>query len=293
MSGDDSTSLHSHTLLPDMAIHGPPPPVDWFFILPVTLCGFATATVAVIATLFANDVDFQDAVPHIEFAKAMLKNHFLFSQNKGTDSKVVASSRRTNTMDITDIVSSSKEDKSQTPPSPTPRSLKKVATNAKSKGGKQSQKQDDQATTIEADKDSTPQCLGSGVNNKYIKDSLPPSCTMDNVWRRLYISALAHFAARYGNPWSISSEQFRSALQEIWDMVYGGDIEHTVTASGLVFHITCYTMDAVPRIEFAKAMLKKNHFLFSQNKGTDSKSRLWRSPLVLQTFAHHFNYIQG
>ncbi|KAF9228555.1 hypothetical protein BS17DRAFT_197610 [Gyrodon lividus] len=42
-------------------------------------------------------------------------------------------------------------------------------------------------------------------------------------------------------------------------------------------------------------MLKKNRFLFSQNKGTDSKvwSGLWRSSLVLQTFAHHFNYIQG
>ncbi|KAF9226995.1 hypothetical protein BS17DRAFT_806975, partial [Gyrodon lividus] len=257
---------------------------------------------------------------------------------RNASTMVMTSSRRTNTMDITKIVSGSEEDESQTPPSPT-RSLKKVATNAKSKGGKQSQKRDEQ----DEDCDSTSQLTqpppskqaktalrstsgtqhsGSGVNNKYIKDDLPPGCTTDNVWRQLYISALAHFAAGYGNPWSIPSEQFKSTLQEIWDAVYGGNIKHdVVTAGGPVFQIAKQSLnnwrggfataavavittlfandvdfsDAAQRIEFSKAMLKKNHFLFSQNKGTDSKawSRLWRSSLVLQTFAHHFNYIQG
>ncbi|KAF9228554.1 hypothetical protein BS17DRAFT_772112 [Gyrodon lividus] len=86
-------------------------------------------------------------------------------------------------MDITKIVSGSEEDKSQTPPSPTPRSLKKVATNAKSKEVKQSRKRDEQ----DEDCDSTSQLTqpppskqakmalhstsgtqrsGSGVNNK-------------------------------------------------------------------------------------------------------------------------------
>ncbi|KAI6016072.1 hypothetical protein BKA83DRAFT_4129108 [Pisolithus microcarpus] len=49
------------------------------------------------------------------------------------------------------------------------------------------------------------------------------------------------------------------------------------------------------RIKFAKAMLTRKHFLYGQNRSTDSKawSRLWRSPFVLQMFTHHFNYIQG
>ncbi|KIJ10328.1 hypothetical protein PAXINDRAFT_16670 [Paxillus involutus ATCC 200175] len=42
-------------------------------------------------------------------------------------------------------------------------------------------------------------------------------------------------------------------------------------------------------------MLKKNRFLFEQHRGLDKKtwSGMWRSPFVLQTFAHHFNFIQG
>lgn len=84
---------------------------------------------------------------------------------------------------------------------------------------------------------SGPQRLGSGVNNKYIKDDLPPGCTTDNIWRRLYISTLAHFAAGYHNPWSIPSDKFRAALQEIWDTVYAGNIEHIIMANGPVYQI--------------------------------------------------------
>ncbi|KAF9233391.1 hypothetical protein BU15DRAFT_80144 [Melanogaster broomeanus] len=223
---------------------------------------------------------------------------------RNTSAKVAASSRQTDTMDITEIVSGSEEDESETPPSPVPRSLKKVATNAKPKGGKLSRKQDDQGDDCNSTSQPRPspskraktaphsasgaQRSGSGVNNKYIKNDLPPGCTTDN---------------------------------EIWDTVYGGDIEHIVTVNGPVFQIAKQSLnnwrggfataavavittlfandvdfgDAAQRIEFAKAMLNKNRFLFGQNKGTDSKawSGLWRSPLVLQTFAHHFNYIQG
>ncbi|KAF9238352.1 hypothetical protein BU15DRAFT_75286 [Melanogaster broomeanus] len=243
---------------------------------------------------------------------------------RNTSAKVAASSRQTDTMDITEIVSGSEEDESETPPSPIPRSLKKVATNANPKGGKLSRKRDDRGDDCDSTSQPRPppskraktaprstsgaQRSGSGVNNKYIKNDLPPGCTTDNVWRRLYISALAHFAAGYGNPWSIRSEQFRSTLQEIWDTVYGGDIEHVVTVNGPVFQIAKQSLnnwrggfataavavittlfandvdfeDAAQCIEFAKAMLKKNRFLFSQNKGTDSKawSGLWRSPLI-------------
>lgn len=85
---------------------------------------------------------------------------------------------------------------------------------------------------------------GSGVNNKYVKDDLPPGCTTDNVWRRLYISTLAHFAAGYSNPWSIPSEIFRAALQEIWDTVYADNINYTVVVSGPVYQIVSYCIQS-------------------------------------------------
>ncbi|KAF8837099.1 hypothetical protein BDN67DRAFT_1014127 [Paxillus ammoniavirescens] len=128
---------------------------------------------------------------------------------------------------------------------------------------------------------------GSGVNNKYVKDDLPPGSTVDNIW----------------------------------DAVYGGEIEHTVTIGGPVYHIAKQSLNnwrsgfaaatvAVittffandtdlenpdQRVEFAKSMLKKSRFLFNQNRGMDNKawSGLWRAPFVLQTFAHQFNFIQG
>ncbi|KAI6019024.1 hypothetical protein BKA83DRAFT_4495886 [Pisolithus microcarpus] len=53
--------------------------------------------------------------------------------------------------------------------------------------------------------------------------------------------------------------------------------------------------DPEQHVAFAKAMLKRNCFLFSQNRGMDNKtwSGPWRAPFMLQTFVHHFNFIQG
>ncbi|KIJ16002.1 hypothetical protein PAXINDRAFT_11042, partial [Paxillus involutus ATCC 200175] len=168
---------------------------------------------------------------------------------------------------------------------------------------------------------STSQRSGSGVNKKYVKDDLPPGSTVDNIWRRVFISTLAHFTGGYDNPWTIPSDQFALVLQRIWDAVYGGKIEHTVTVGGPVYHIAKQSLnnwrsgfaaaavavittffandidfeDPNQCVKFAKVMLKKSRFLFSQNRGMDNKawSGLWRAPFVLQAFAHHFNFIQG
>ncbi|KAG6375002.1 hypothetical protein JVT61DRAFT_3779 [Boletus reticuloceps] len=42
-------------------------------------------------------------------------------------------------------------------------------------------------------------------------------------------------------------------------------------------------------------MLERNRFLYKQDKGNDSMgwSGMWRAPMVLQTFAHHLNYLHG
>ncbi|KIJ06885.1 hypothetical protein PAXINDRAFT_19912, partial [Paxillus involutus ATCC 200175] len=165
------------------------------------------------------------------------------------------------------------------------------------------------------------QLSGSGANNKYINSDLPSGCLTANVWRRVYISALAHFAAGYQDPWTIHDEDFKNALQLIWDEVYKNSIKHTVVVGGPVYYVAKQNLriwrtgfaaaavtvitaffahdsdfkDAEQRTEFSAAMLKKNRFLFEQNCGLDKKtwSGMWRSPFVLQTFAHHFNFIQG
>ncbi|KAF8546587.1 hypothetical protein OG21DRAFT_1527732 [Imleria badia] len=141
----------------------------------------------------------------------------------------------------------------------------------------------------------------SGVNKKFVNNDLPLGATTDNTWRQLFISALAHFASRYDNPWAILSDKFISVLQQIWNAVYEGKIKHVVTNDGPVYHIARQALNnwrsgfAAAAIAFAKAMLQKNRFLFSESRGTDKKawSGLWRGLFVLQTFAHHFNFIQG
>ncbi|KAI6003077.1 hypothetical protein EDD15DRAFT_2192468 [Pisolithus albus] len=248
--------------------------------------------------------------------------------------------RRTEAMDVVEVVSGSEVDEWVSPPPLviTAPSVKNSGVSGKTVRAVSDSKKRTQQNEIDAGESgssappskrsktsqrstSASQRSGSGVNNKYVKGDLPPGSTVDNIWRRVFISALAHFAATYDNPWTIPSERFTSVLQVIWDTVYNGKIEHTVTISGPVFHIAKQSLnnwrggfaaaamavittlfandtnfeDPEQRVAFAKAMLKRNRFLFSQNRGTDNKtwSGLWRAPFVLQTFAHHFNYIQG
>ncbi|KIJ08324.1 hypothetical protein PAXINDRAFT_158173 [Paxillus involutus ATCC 200175] len=225
-----------------------------------------------------------------------------------------AATRQTGSMGIAEIVSSSELDEFSPAPPPTPSCIpyKKRSTRrptsqqAPRSKGKPSMKRaqsdqpddDSDGTSVAAPPSkraktaprsiSGPQRSGSGVNNKYIKDDLPHGCTNDNVWRRLFLSALAHFMAGYDDPWTIPSEKFRLVLQVIWDTVYGGDIEHVVTLNGPVYQIakqsvnnwrggfaaaavsivaTFFTHDP----DFGDAMLKKNRFLYDQNRGVDSK----------------------
>ncbi|KAF9241306.1 hypothetical protein BU15DRAFT_60932 [Melanogaster broomeanus] len=261
-----------------------------------------------------------------------------------------AVTRWTNTMDVLEVVSDSEPGEWVSPPPIFTQSRSKKGTTKGSSGkdGKKRIQQGDLASLLtvptscfgdEEDSQlgappskrtkaaphsttSVSHRSGSGVNNKYVKDDLPPGSTVNNVWRRVFISTLAHFAGGYNDPWTIPPDQFTLVLQQIWDTVYKGKIEHTVTIGGPVYHIAGQGLnnwrggfaaaavaiittffandtdfeDPDQRIEFAKAMLKKSRFLFSQNRGTDNKARniiLLMAPFVLQTFAHHFNFIQG
>ncbi|KAG6382168.1 hypothetical protein JVT61DRAFT_816 [Boletus reticuloceps] len=243
--------------------------------------------------------------------------------------------QKTARMGVMEVVSSSELDERNLSPPVQPTSLvhkKKENASSCAPRSKRKMKQseenepdvDDQSTVVpskRARKSGTSQCSGSGINNKYINEDLPEGATTNNMWRCLFISALAHFIGGYDSPWTINSDKYLSVLQVIWDTVYKGKIEHAVVVNGPVHSLAkqglnnwrgglaaaavagiaalfaehAIFLDPKMRVDFVTDMMKKNRFLFAVNKGTDKKkwTGLWRSPLVLQTFAAHFNYIQG
>ena len=97
--------------------------------------------------------------------------------------------------------------------------------------------QSKRAKTVQPDAEDTSKHSSSVTKKKFSKDDLPPGCTDDNMWRRVFLSAVAHFASTYNNPWAILTEKLLSVLQEMWDTVYGDRIEHTVTVNGPVYRL--------------------------------------------------------
>ncbi|KAI6033981.1 hypothetical protein PISMIDRAFT_121072 [Pisolithus microcarpus 441] len=178
-----------------------------------------------------------------------------------------------------------------------------------------------QTKTQHASSGQGPQHSGSGVNKKFINSDLPLGATNNNAWQCLFISALAYFTAGYDNLWTIPGDKLQHVLQEIWDTMYWDKIMYMVVIGGSVYSLakqglsnwcarfaaaaiavitTFFTHDVdfedlMLHMKFTNAMLKKNQFLFGQNRGTDNKmwTGLWQVPFILQTFAHHFNFIQG
>ncbi|KAI5995420.1 hypothetical protein EDD15DRAFT_2195446 [Pisolithus albus] len=252
---------------------------------------------------------------------------------------------RTDTMAITDIVSSSELDESEpSPPSPSQYTHPRKG-RVSSGSGKVVNVQDDyvEPSTEEMDDDvllvetkrgikraprsqgetsstTAPpskrvkmprvsagqgsQCSGSGANKKYINSDLPAGATNDNAWRWLFISTLAHFAASYDNPWTIPDDKFKNMLQEIWDTVYWEKVVYTVVTRGPVYSLAKQGLNNWWAGFAAAAVAVITTFfthdadfddLTTQNRGTDNKTwtGLWRAPFILQTFAHHFNFIQG
>ncbi|KIJ05536.1 hypothetical protein PAXINDRAFT_21218 [Paxillus involutus ATCC 200175] len=150
-----------------------------------------------------------------------------------------AVTQQTNVMDIAEVISDSEPGEWVSPPPIVLQSrTKKGGTKgSNTKDSKKRIQQSDQEspptilrcappskrTKAAPHSTSTSQRSGSGVNKKYVKDDLPPGSTVDNIWRRVFISTLAHFTGGYDNPWTIPSDQFALVLQRIWDAVYGGE----------------------------------------------------------------------
>ncbi|KAF8444493.1 hypothetical protein L210DRAFT_848512, partial [Boletus edulis BED1] len=94
-----------------------------------------------------------------------------------------------------------------------------------------------QTKVSQSDKDSTSKQSGSSTRKKYNKDDLPCGITDDNMWRRKFISMLAHFASSYDHPWMIATRKLVSVKQEIWNVVYGKKIKYTEAPNGAVFQL--------------------------------------------------------
>ncbi|KAG8213917.1 hypothetical protein J3R82DRAFT_10662 [Butyriboletus roseoflavus] len=133
----------------------------------------------------------------------------------------------------------------------------------------------------------------------------------NNLWRCVFVSTLTHFGATYKDPWFIPDTEFTSALQVVWNAVYK-DIKHNPIVGGPVYYVAFIQQTKQNlndwRAGFAAAAIIVLTTFFAtdadfngpesriyENQGLDKKnwSGLWRAPFILQTFAHHFNFIQG
>ncbi|KAG2124201.1 hypothetical protein DEU56DRAFT_923601 [Suillus clintonianus] len=163
-----------------------------------------------------------------------------------------------------------------------------------------------EAKTEPQSKSVTSRHNGSGANHRYQNDDLPEGCQDGNTWRRVFIPTVAHWAGGEVEPWGPEDEDLRDAMQEIWNYIYRGKIQHEISRSGAVLKVAKQRLmewlwrdadflDPAAREDFSRAMLKHNRFIFRDNSGLVPKdwTGMWRSPFVLQTFASHLNFTFG
>ncbi|KAG1903864.1 uncharacterized protein F5891DRAFT_1184807 [Suillus fuscotomentosus] len=162
---------------------------------------------------------------------------------------------------------------------------------------------------------------GSGTNHWYQNDDLPDGCQDGNAWHHVFILSVAHWAGGDVEPWGPDNSDLRETMQEIWDHIYWSRIQHEISRSGTVMKVAkqrlmewrggfgvaaCSILtaffaqdadflDSVARMDFSKAMLKQNRFIFRDNSGLIPKNwmGMWRSPFILQTSVSHLNFTFG
>ncbi|KAG2140489.1 uncharacterized protein EDB93DRAFT_1252766 [Suillus bovinus] len=154
---------------------------------------------------------------------------------------------------------------------------------------------------------------GSGTNHWYQNNDLPKGCQDGNAWCRVFIPSVAHWASGDVEPWGPDDSDLRETMQEMWDHIYWGRIQHEISRSGAVMKVakqhlmewrggfgvaacsilTAFfaqdadLLDPVTHLDFSKAMLKQNRFIFRDNSGLIPKNwmGMWRSSFIPQTFA--------
>lgn len=72
---------------------------------------------------------------------------------------------------------------------------------------------------------------------KVTNDNLPLSAKDNNRWLHTFVPTMAWFMSIQENPWTISDEDLRAALQKVWDVVYKKTVPHTVVINDAVFQL--------------------------------------------------------
>ncbi|KAG1854432.1 hypothetical protein DFJ58DRAFT_841352 [Suillus subalutaceus] len=161
------------------------------------------------------------------------------------------------------------------------------------------------ANNTEEAEDKAPSAPVAGKGIKHLTTS------HNNTWRRVFIPTVAHRAGRDIEPWGPDDHELRDIMQDIWNHIYKGKIEHEISSSGAVLKVfedqtashgmaqcgdkkwlgcsgskkesgegtpsqVFFAQDTVfldPEAckEFSQAMLKQNHFIFRDNAGLAPK----------------------
>ncbi|KAG2060927.1 hypothetical protein BDR06DRAFT_966752 [Suillus hirtellus] len=163
--------------------------------------------------------------------------------------------------------------------------------------------------------------LACCTNHWYQNDDLPKGCQDGNTWCQVFIPTVAHWTSGEAEPWGPEDDNLRDTMQEMWNYIYQGKIQHEISRSGVIikvakqhlmkwhggFSITACSIltaffaqdtnfsDTAAHEDFSRAMLKHNWFIFRDNSGLIPKdwTGMWRSPFILQTFTSHLNFTFG
>jgi hypothetical protein len=73
--------------------------------------------------------------------------------------------------------------------------------------------------------------------SKWQTVDLPLGCVEDGLWRKTFIPTYIAFISQQEDPWTITDAVAKSAMQKIWDKIFGEDIPHKITTDGAVFSV--------------------------------------------------------
>ncbi|KAG1731783.1 hypothetical protein EDB19DRAFT_1912380 [Suillus lakei] len=136
--------------------------------------------------------------------------------------------------------------------------------------------------------------LTTSTNN----NDLPDGCQHNNTWHWVFIPTVAHWAGGDVELWGPDNHELRGVMQDIWDHIYKGRIEHEISGSGTVLKVAKQHLmewhGGGSQGLFA-SQLKQNRFIFRDNAGLTPKAwtGMWRASFILQTSTPHLNFTYG
>ncbi|KAH9058004.1 hypothetical protein EDB83DRAFT_2224795 [Lactarius deliciosus] len=167
-------------------------------------------------------------------------------------------------------------------------------------------------------KSSTASSTDSKTVSKKPRNDVLPKWVENRWFWRTFVTTYMAFVGQTNDPWEVPVRQSVQVMQKIWDATGGRKYE--ITAKTAIYQKTVQRLadswrsfigstgiavlmaffdshqdfqdSDEERIEFAKNHLNNLRFLYKDSEHDDKKG-LFRSPLVLQTFAAHLTAIEG